>query len=187
VLISIRSISDEQSVESSLVEITDITNLKQTERNMVRLQRELEEAQSEGHKKEAALSAVLSHLETERSNYRKQVHHRVYRAILPYLERLKSSEPLSETQAKEMEDAMLVSLDHDVDDYEVYKNNLSPKEQLICKDIATGMTSKEISDKMYLSVETVRKHRKSIRRKLKLTRKGANLTTYLRQHIDSED
>jgi len=187
VLISIRTIGDEKHLQGSLIEITDITSLKQTERNMIRLQRELEEAQSEGDKKEAALEAVLTHLESEKSNYRKKVHHRFYRAINPYLERLKANESLSETDVKEMEEAVLVSLDHDVDDYEVHKSSLSPKEQLICSDIADGLTSKEIGKKMYLSVETVRKHRKSIRRKLKLTNRGANLTTYLRQRMKSED
>jgi len=43
---------------------------------------------------------------------------------------------------------------------------LTPKEQLVLKDIVDGMTSKEVAEKYFISIHTVQTHRKRILKKL---------------------
>ncbi len=55
---------------------------------------------------------------------------------------------------------------------------LTPTEMRVCILISLNLRSKEIADSMYVSLETIKSHRKSVRSKLKLPA-GTNLTTYL--------
>ena len=56
---------------------------------------------------------------------------------------------------------------------------LTKSEVQICQMIQSGSTSKDIADAMSISLETVQTHRKNIRKKLGLSRKGVNLYSYL--------
>ena len=56
---------------------------------------------------------------------------------------------------------------------------LTMKEADICRMIKGGLTSKEIAESLNVSVQTVDKHRKSIRRKLGIANQAVDLGTYL--------
>lgn len=56
---------------------------------------------------------------------------------------------------------------------------LSPTEIQLCNMIRSGLSSKEIAQIRHISPATVSRHRESIRRKLGITNKGDNLTTFL--------
>ena len=56
---------------------------------------------------------------------------------------------------------------------------LTSREIEICNMIKGGLTSKEISNLLNISSQTVEKHRKNIRNKLGITNKRANLSSYL--------
>ncbi len=58
-------------------------------------------------------------------------------------------------------------------------STLTPRELEICKLVKQGLSSKEIADRLHTSEGTVRNQRKSIRRKLGLTRSSGNLQTVL--------
>jgi DNA-binding NarL/FixJ family response regulator len=62
---------------------------------------------------------------------------------------------------------------------ENYKR-LSPREAEVCELIRDGKSSKEIAGVLNVSVQTVSKHRFTIRRKLEIANKNINLSTYLR-------
>ncbi len=55
---------------------------------------------------------------------------------------------------------------------------LTPTEIRVCILISLNLRSKEIAESMYLSLETIKSHRKSVRSKLRLP-SGTNLTTFL--------
>jgi len=57
--------------------------------------------------------------------------------------------------------------------------NLTKRQILICEMIRDGMTSKEIARALGCSVSTINNHRDAIRRKLKLSGRGANLQAFL--------
>ena len=65
---------------------------------------------------------------------------------------------------------------------------LTPKEQIIVRDVALGLSNKEIADKNFISTHTVITHRKNISRKLGV-KSASGLTVYaiLNKLIDLED
>ncbi|MCP4580121.1 MAG: helix-turn-helix transcriptional regulator [candidate division Zixibacteria bacterium] len=60
-------------------------------------------------------------------------------------------------------------------------DKLSPREIEICSMIKNGATSKEIAETLSISVLTVNKHRERIRKKLVISNKGINLTSFLKK------
>jgi DNA-binding NarL/FixJ family response regulator len=56
---------------------------------------------------------------------------------------------------------------------------LSPKETQICNMIRRGLTSKEIANLLNISLNTVGRHRHSIRKKAELIERKENLYNYL--------
>lgn len=60
------------------------------------------------------------------------------------------------------------------------KFRLTYTESKICDMIEGGLSSKEIADDMNISVDTVKTHRKNIRKKLELNKSGANMYIYLK-------
>ena len=58
---------------------------------------------------------------------------------------------------------------------------LTPREVEICSMIKGGLSSKELSRLLNLSRQTVEKHRKNIRKKLNISNKRVNLTSFLQQ------
>ncbi|MBU8871665.1 MAG: LuxR C-terminal-related transcriptional regulator [Gemmatimonadales bacterium] len=58
-------------------------------------------------------------------------------------------------------------------------SNLTRRQILVCEMIRDGMASKEIATALGCSVSTVNNHRNTIRKKLGLSRKSANLQAFL--------
>jgi DNA-binding CsgD family transcriptional regulator len=57
--------------------------------------------------------------------------------------------------------------------------SLTLKEIDLCRMIKGGLTSKEVAQALGVSVQTVEKQRKGIRRKLGITNKAVDLGTFL--------
>ncbi|WP_439185295.1 response regulator transcription factor [Carboxylicivirga taeanensis] len=65
---------------------------------------------------------------------------------------------------------------------------LSPRERAILKEVALGLTNKEIAEKTYISTHTVISHRKNITRKLGIkTVSGLTVYAILNNIIQMED
>ena len=54
------------------------------------------------------------------------------------------------------------------------------RELQVCEMIRNSLSSKEIADELGISLETVNKHRESIRNKLQITHSKVNLGAYLK-------
>jgi PAS domain S-box-containing protein len=57
---------------------------------------------------------------------------------------------------------------------------LTPREIEVCNMIEKGFTNKDIANFLNLTIQSIEEYRKRIRKKLKLTNKKVNLTSYLR-------
>jgi DNA-binding CsgD family transcriptional regulator/PAS domain-containing protein len=72
-----------------------------------------------------------------------------------------------------------------VHDREMVKNlkeklaGLSPSETVVCSFIVRGLSTKEIADELFISIDTVNTHRKSIRRKLGLVGRNESIVRKL--------
>jgi DNA-binding CsgD family transcriptional regulator len=58
---------------------------------------------------------------------------------------------------------------------------LTPREIEICNMVKSDITSKEISKLLNISPQTIVKHRKNIRKKLGISNKNINLTSFLHE------
>ncbi|MCX5851311.1 MAG: helix-turn-helix transcriptional regulator [Deltaproteobacteria bacterium] len=61
--------------------------------------------------------------------------------------------------------------------------SLSPAELQIASMIRNGMSSEEMAAHLHVSVNTIKTHRKNIRRKLGLQNSSVNLTSHLKSHL----
>lgn len=72
-----------------------------------------------------------------------------------------------------------------VHDKEMVKNlkeqltGLSPAETVVCSYIVRGLSTKEIADELFISIDTVNSHRKNIRRKLGLVGRNESIVKKL--------
>ena len=61
-------------------------------------------------------------------------------------------------------------------------NTLSPREEDVSKMIGLGLSNKEIADKLFISIETVKTHKRNIKRKLGLS-EHSDLIRYANEHF----
>ncbi len=163
--------------------LRDITDLKQTEAKLRKMADELRDEREALAEKNAALKQILEHLERERKDYQQRICQDIQQAIMPLLGRLKRQcGPDYQDRFSELETSINALLSRDIDAFRSSYSRLTPREMEICGMIRDGLSSKQISAALTLSLVTVHKHREQIRKKLGLTNKSINLCTYLQNH-----
>ncbi len=185
--------------------VKDITIRKKAEEALQRYQEELEERVNERtlelansteqlkierealERKNIALREILDQIDNEKRSIKEQITANVEQLIMPTLRRLKESSHQSKARTFEI-------LEKDIADItspfiDTLKHNLaklSPREMEICSLIKNGFSSKDIASALNSSVQTVQKQRKIIRKKLGISNKSINLTTFLKSSEFSE-
>ena len=137
-------------------------------------------------RKEQAIQEFLDHIAAERHSFRHKICTEVRVAVTPFLESLRRHAEVEQASTldrmqNDLDTVLSLGLDHVRELF----STLTPREQEVASLIVNGMTSKEIANHLYLAVVTVQTHRECIRRKLNLSNKNVNLTTYLRTHRES--
>ena len=61
---------------------------------------------------------------------------------------------------------------------------LTEQEMRVAVMVKNGLTSQKIADMLYISLHTVKTHRKNIRKKLKIQNSKVNLSSYLNSKSD---
>lgn len=145
--------------------------LKKSEKLLRRQQKVLEE-------KNIALREVIGQIEFEKNNIKNEIGCNVDLILSPLLERLKL-----ETKASKLTDLIRFHIKKIISPYGIKLNkirpSLTPREIEICNMITANLTSKEIGSLLKISVKTVEKHRRNIRKRLKINNRGINLNSYL--------
>jgi PAS domain S-box-containing protein len=161
----------------------DVTDRKRVERRLRELARELRAERETLKEKNAALNQVLSHIERERQEFKLRICQDVENAVKPVLQRIrKTLNSSGATHLEELQIQLENALAKDVDVFRDRYGSLTPRELEICELIKAGTSSKQIAEALSLSLFTVHKHREQIRKKLGLTNKSVNLSSYLRSH-----
>lgn len=165
--------------------LTDITRLKEVEKELVRSQVELEqrvqERTAELLESNIALKVVLKKREEDRMLLADQVLANTTKLVEPYLDRLKKC------RLTEQEQVLVDILRANINEVtSPFANNfstklvrLTPAEIQVANLVKLGKRTKEIAGIMHLSPGTIGIHRKNIRKKLDLTHQKANLQTIL--------
>lgn len=130
--------------------------------------------------KNVALNEVLSHIEDEKRAIERQVHTNVEKIVMPTLESLGNKLGPTHNEYVQLLRGCLEELTsaftHRI---ETNFARLSPRELQICNMVRNGLTSKEQADLLNSSEETIRHQRKSIRRKLGISKQKINLSSFL--------
>ncbi len=130
--------------------------------------------------KNMALGEIITQIEIEKSKIKEEINSNVERIIYPLLKRLNI-----ENGATIYVDLIHHHLENLTSSYgskltkKSYK--LTPREIELCNLIKAGLPSKDISKLLNISITTVDKHRRNIRKKLEITNREINLTSLLRE------
>lgn len=141
-------------------------------------------AEDDLYKKNIALREILVQLEQEKKHLKTAVEANVDSILLPALTRLKKKGLATHGKYYDLFEQNLKALTAPfgvkISDR---KLKLTPREIEICNLIKSGLTMKEISEILNISIFSVGTHRRNIRRKLGLTCQKVNLPVYLNHHF----
>jgi DNA-binding NarL/FixJ family response regulator len=128
-----------------------------------------------------ALKVLLKKREEDKEELEEKVIYNVKELILPFLEKLKRSR--LDNRQETCVDILEANLNDIVAPFAKTLStrylNLTPSEIQIANLVKHGKTTKEIADLLNLSTRTIESHRDSIRQKLGIKNKKANLRTHL--------
>jgi len=151
------------------------------EENLRKALDKLRSDQQELHEKNVAMKQILNFMEKEKADFKQEISLKIELALMPFVKKLnKKDGRLSTNDIESLEDAIQTIVGHEIEDYNTNYAKLTSREMDICELIKEGKSSQEIADKLNLSVQTIQKHRTSIRDKLQLKNKDINLPAYLR-------
>jgi len=147
-----------------------------------RLAEDLQQKIKELEKKNIALREVLEQIESEKKRMKDDIFSNVDKLLLPSLERLKRRAISLDARLIDILHKNLRDLTSPFGRKITAKDlNLTPREIVICDMIKNGLTTKEISEHLNISLPTAERHRNNIRNKVGIVRKDINLTTYLQR------
>jgi PAS domain S-box-containing protein len=160
--------------------VTDISGLKNVEKELRKTTRELEDERKALEQKNIALKEILSQIEIEKDAIKQQMATNIEKILLPSLQRLKNNSQPTQKKLIEHLEKELESISAPIaKNLKNYAAKLTPRELEICRMIKNGFLSKEISETLNISLLTVHRHRRMIRKKLDISNKDINLSTYL--------
>lgn len=159
--------------------VLDVTQRKQVELQLEDTTRQLQSRQEELQRKNIALHEILAQIEEEKVEIRKQVSAVVDKLLLPVLRRLRnagtpaaSDLDLLETNLADLTSKFGANVAGEM-------SCLTLRQIEISNMIRSGMTSKQISERLHISLRTVETHRNVIRNKLGLSGNNINLAAHL--------
>ncbi|UCD34810.1 MAG: helix-turn-helix transcriptional regulator [Nitrospiraceae bacterium] len=132
------------------------------------------------------LHEVISRVQAEKIRVGNSIHVNCDKIILPIVHALEAEATLKQ---KKYIDLLKSNLNELISPFinQLSKDfmSLTPSEIQICNMIKAGSSTKEIASLRGLSVSTLHRHRENIRKKLNITNKNVNLTTYLNTYMKS--
>ncbi|RZB38155.1 MAG: hypothetical protein SRB2_00501 [Desulfobacteraceae bacterium Eth-SRB2] len=180
--ISATTIRDESGeVQGAFALITDITDMKQTEQRLKQREKELEIKNIRLEEMNAALKILLEKRDEDKKELEEKVMTNIKELVLPYVTKLKNTKldyrqevfaDIIESNIEEIISPFAHKLSHKY-------LNFTPTELKVAYLVKQGLRTKEIAKLLGSSPETITRHRKSMRKKLKLTDKKSNLRTHL--------
>lgn len=174
-------LAEERSLINAVAELLGQTSTrKQAEAELRESRRKLKEQNQQLKEKNIALREVMGQLRDEKVDLEKRVLANVENLLLPLVKKM-------EEQGSDLDKEYLQLLEKNIAQLTSsfgtkicrLHQRLTPRENEICNMIRTGLGSKEIGKMLNLSYRSVETYRNHIRKKLGITNKKINLTSYL--------
>jgi PAS domain S-box-containing protein len=158
--------------------LRDITERKKANDKIMEYTSKLEVQKLTLEQKNLALTEMIEHIERAKNKIKEDIAINVNETVLPILEKLK----IKGASSKYI-DLLHRHLEKLASSYgrklTQKSTKLTYREIEICNIIKSGITTKEVSDLLNVSPQTIERHRKNIRKKLAISNKKVNLTSYL--------
>jgi len=164
--------------ETELQMVSD--SLVQKKQELVKTRSELENLNKELIQTNQAMSVLAKHIDTQKDELENKVNITIMSKIMPIVRELQA-EPRVKKFWPEINSMAehLNSISTHNKSYHKTISLLTETEMKIAAMIKNGMTSKEITSLMNISLETVKTHRKHIRKKLNIHNTKYKLSSYL--------
>jgi PAS domain S-box-containing protein len=176
------TIRDESGeVQGSFAFISDITDIKQAEQRLKQREKELGIKNIRLKEMNTALNILLKKRDEDKTELEEKVMTNITELVLPYVAKLKNTglnhrqeifADIIQSNIEEIISPFAHKLSHKY-------LNFTPAELKVAYLVKQGLRTKEIAKLLNSSPETITRHRKSMRKKLKLTDKKSNLRTHL--------
>jgi PAS domain S-box-containing protein len=141
----------------------------------------LREEKTKAEEMNVTLKNVMKAIDRNKDEFELSISQKITTSIIPSLQKLAAEKnpEIRDMYMKILRDQLagLTKSSNSIRNEDIIR--LTKSEVQICQMIQSGTTSKDIADAMSISLETVQTHRKNIRKKLGLSRKGVNLYSYL--------
>lgn len=161
-----------------------LKELQRSRSDLLAHKRRLEHVNEELFETNNALSVLARNLERARQESEKRIVMKIRSLILPIVEKLQQDEKLKRYQPElSMLEDHIETLTSGLATDTRIAHVLSATELRIASMVANGLTSQEIARPLHISLDTVKTHRKNIRRKLNIKHSPYNLRTYLESRM----
>lgn len=169
----------EKSLEEANRELEQ--RVEERTKDLEQKQKELEKLNKMLMETNRALSALASYMDKNKKETERHIARSINSRLMPIVKRL-SKEKLSTRQRADIDllASQLGDLARGLEKAKDIPSMLSPAEARIAAMIKNGLSAKDIARQLSISVETVKTHRRNIRKKLSLQNKDISLATYLR-------
>ena len=161
--------------------LTEIQDRKKAEESLIQHEKELELQKERLEEMNTALKVLLEHREEEKKELERNILLNTEKMIVPYIDKLALT--LKNENARTFLDIIRANIKDLVSPYAKTLSSkqlhFTPTEMQVSDFIRNGLTNKEISAQLNVSVDAVSFHRKNIRKKLGLKNESINLRTYL--------
>jgi DNA-binding NarL/FixJ family response regulator len=128
----------------------------------------------------SALKVLLKQREQDKKEIEEKMHSNVKQLVLPYIEKLKKHKFGEGAAYLNIIEANLHGVLSSLATTTSGKlHRLTPQELLVANLIKDGKQDKDISEMLNSSINTIKAHRRNIRKKLGLVKGKANLRTFL--------
>jgi PAS domain S-box-containing protein len=165
----------------------DVTESKQAERAIIKREAELSSVNKQLIETNRALSVLAKNLDTTQKESEKRVIQKIRNYIMPIIEKLREDKNIERYRADfDLLTSYIRGLTSDLADDIKIALSLSNTELRVASLIRNGMSNQEIAMHLYVTLATVKTHRRNIRRKLDLHNSGINLKAYMKSELDQE-
>jgi len=203
VLAIFRDITELKQVEKELQEANDkallryknkskmlsdtLKKLEEKEKDIAQYKSDLEKLKKEMTETNQAFSVLARNIDKNKEVIEKKIYDTTTVKILPIVKDLKNNRSCQRIIADlDVLETNLNSLFSSSKNYHDIINILTDQEMRVAALIKRGLTNQKISNLLYISVHTVKTHRKNIRKKLKINNTNINLSSYLKSSMPSD-
>jgi PAS domain S-box-containing protein len=164
-----------------------LKKLEEKEKDLSKYKSDLERLKKEAEETSLAFSVLARNIDKDKKVFEKKIYSITTIKILPIIKSLKKNKScqriIADLDVLETNVNSLYSFSNN--DHEII-NILTDQEMRVATLIKRGLTSQKISDMLCISEDTVKTHRKNIRKKLKIQNSNINLISYLKSNMPSD-